>query len=71
MGGKNSASHFQRTMTQVLSNLIGNCVLTYIDDLLAYAKTEQELIAAIEEIFQQLKRYGIVSKASNLVRASD
>ena len=43
MGGENSAPHFQKVMAQMLRSLLFTCVLVYLDDVLLYAKTEEEL----------------------------
>ena len=64
MGARNSAAHFQKVMTQVLQHLILQAVLVYIDDLLCYAKTAEELVEAIEAVFVQMRRYGIKLKPS-------
>ena len=64
MGARNSASHFQKVMTQVLQHLVLEAVLVYIDDLLCYAKTAEELVAAIEAVFVQMRKFGIKLKPS-------
>ena len=51
MGGKNSASIFQKTMQEVLGDLIYVNVLIYFDDVLVYAKKVEELSKAIENVF--------------------
>ena len=64
MGGKNSAPHFQKVMTQMLRSLLFICVLVYLDDVLLYAKTEEELCAAVAKVLQLFERFGVKLKPS-------
>jgi hypothetical protein len=64
MGARNSAGHFQKVMTQVLSDLVLQVILLYIDDILVYARTAAELVAAIRQVFDRLRAAGIFLKPS-------
>ena len=62
MGGKNSAGYFQQVMQKVLADLLFLCVLIYIDDVLIFAKTEEQFIQAIGAVFEQLRVHRIYLK---------
>ena len=62
MGARNSASHFQRVMTEIFDDLLNNGVIVYLDDILVYAKTEVELLGLIIEVFKRLLKAGIKLK---------
>ena len=64
MGGKNSAPHFQKVMSQMLQALLFTCVLVYLDDVLAYAQTEADLCTAIEKVLAIFAEFGIKLKPS-------
>ena len=59
MGCKVSAAHFQRCMQGVLRDMLFKSVLQYIDDTLIYAKTEDELLDALEQYFGLLLRWNV------------
>ena len=65
MGGKNSAGYFQQVMQKVLADLLFLCVLIYIDDVLIFAKTEEQFIQAIGAVFEQLRVHRIYLKPQN------
>ena len=58
-GGKNAPSHFSRTMTSILSNLIGSCLLVYMDDLIILGSTLEEHIHNLMQTLETLRRYNI------------
>ena len=62
MGARNSAAHFQKIMQSVLGDLVLVAVLLYLDDVLVYAKTEDELLDAIERVLECLRRANISVK---------
>ena len=64
MGGKNSAAHFQKTMQGVLKSMLYKQVLVYIDDVLVFGRNIPDLLSAIKEVFQRLRRFRIFSKPS-------
>ena len=64
MDGKNSAAHFQKTMQGVLKLMLYKKVLVYIDDGLVFGRNIPGLLAAIKEVFQQLRQYRIFLKPS-------
>ena len=56
MGLKNSAQTFQRLLDNVLEGLE---VFAYIDDILVYADSEDELEAKLRELFGRLQQAGL------------
>ena len=64
MGLKTSPTTFQRMMYDVLSDMIDNGVLVYLDDILIYAKNDERLQELTEEVFKRLLNAGIHLKAS-------
>uniref|UniRef100_H3H5Q5 Reverse transcriptase domain-containing protein n=1 Tax=Phytophthora ramorum TaxID=164328 RepID=H3H5Q5_PHYRM len=57
-GCTDAALHFQSTVEEVLKDYLHECVLVWIDDLLAYADTVMDLMDAIEAILKQLDKFG-------------
>ena len=53
-GLKNAPSHFQQSMNLVLADLLDNCVLVYMDDILIYSKTAEEHVTHVKAIFEHL-----------------
>uniref|UniRef100_A0A158P4I8 RNA-directed DNA polymerase n=1 Tax=Tetranychus urticae TaxID=32264 RepID=A0A158P4I8_TETUR len=61
-GLANGPASFMRMMSIVLSGLIYNTCLIFIDDLLIFSKTEDEHLNRCEIIFQRLKDAGLTLK---------
>ena len=59
MGARNSASHFQRVMQLVLSNLADTICAVYLDDILVYAETDDQLAKNIRDVLLRLHEYNI------------
>jgi len=55
MGLSNSFATFQRLMDMVLGGLTWESVLVYIDDIVVYAHTYDELKLRLEEVFIRLR----------------
>ncbi|KAE9082359.1 hypothetical protein PF005_g16446 [Phytophthora fragariae] len=58
-GSTDAALHFQFTVEMVLGELVNKCVIVWIDDLLVFADTEEELVDAIEAVLTKLGEYGL------------
>ncbi len=69
MGLKNSGSSFQRLMNVVLGDLIGNGVLVYLDDVIAYGATWAEHAATLATVFQRLSAAGLTCKLKKCIFA--
>jgi len=55
MGLSNSPATFQRLMDMVLRGLTWESVLVYINDIVVYAQTYEELKSRLEEVFIRLR----------------
>ena len=64
MGGKNSAAHFQKVMQTVVGDMNYKKLLVYIDDVLVFGRNITDLICHIRELFQRLRKFGILLKPS-------
>ena len=58
-GYTNSAPWFQKGLEGVLKDLLWEIVLLYLDDSLLHAKTEEELLDALEKFFARLDEHNI------------
>ncbi|GMF19656.1 unnamed protein product [Phytophthora fragariaefolia] len=59
-GSTDAALHFQSTVEMALGNLVNKCVIVWIDDLLIFAKTTEELVDAIDAVLQKLDEFGFI-----------
>ena len=53
----NAPSAFQSTMNPVLRELIGKCVVCYIDDILVFSRTEAEHLQHLRLVMDALRRH--------------
>ena len=58
----NAPPTFQRLMGKVLKTVLGKIALVYIDDVLVYAKSIDELIANLRKVLQLLQEAGLKLK---------
>jgi hypothetical protein len=61
-GLKSAPSTFQRMMNNVLSELIGNRCLVYMDDILIIGETLKEHNSKLRDVFQKLREYNLKSQ---------
>ncbi|BHF83527.1 hypothetical protein SprV_0902667000 [Sparganum proliferum] len=64
-GLANAPSTFQRLMNQVLSQLIPNSCLVYMDDIIVLGKDFDNHLANLRSVFLSLKQAGLTLKPSN------
>ena len=55
-GMMNSPAVFQRAMNELLSEMIGQGVVVYLDDIIVYAKTKEQLVGRTKEVLEKLRR---------------
>lgn len=55
MGLKNSPSTFQRVMDNVLKDLQNNICLVYLDDIIVFSTSLQEMMVNLEKVFTRLR----------------
>ncbi|GAB9477013.1 hypothetical protein Gpo141_00014072, partial [Globisporangium polare] len=58
-GCTDAALHFQVTVEKVLADLLYKEVLVWIDDLLLFADTVEELVNIKQKVFKRLDEYGL------------
>jgi len=58
-GLTNTPSTFQDMMNHILSDLLDVGVLAYMDDILTYAKTEEEHDRLVKEVLGRLQAQGL------------
>ena len=53
---------FQRTMTNILEDMIGKNIYVYIDDIAIYTTTFEEHMVALQEVLNRLRKNGLFLK---------
>ena len=56
MGLKNAVSEFQRTMEKALGPLVNTVCAVYLDDIVVYARSKEELYENLEKVFDALRK---------------
>ncbi|OWY98193.1 hypothetical protein PHMEG_00031098 [Phytophthora megakarya] len=59
-GSTDAALPFQSTVEMVLGDLVNRNVIVWIDDLLIFADTQEELVDAIDAVLTKLDEFGFV-----------
>jgi hypothetical protein len=60
MGPKGAPSYFQQQMcTRVLAGLIHTILEVYLDDIIVYASSQDELLQRLQAVFDRLKQFNI------------
>lgn len=57
---------FQRLMQAVMSDLVFQMVLIYLDDLLVYSSMFKTHLACLETVFRQLRKTGLKIKVQKM-----
>jgi hypothetical protein len=55
-GLSNSPATFMRMMNRIFRDLMGECVLFHVDDILIYSETYEQHILDIEKVMERLKK---------------
>ena len=63
-GLKNAPSTFQCMIDSILGELLGVCVIAYLDDLLIYSETEEDHSKHLRAVTLKLKEANLVAKIS-------
>jgi transposase InsO family protein len=56
-GLKNSPATFHRVVRKILGNLLNNGIFSYMDDIIVYAKAEEEHNRLLKEVFSRLSQH--------------
>jgi hypothetical protein len=59
-GLKNAGATYQRTMQKCLADQIGRNIHAYVDDIAVMSKKQDGLIADLQEIFDNLRKYNMM-----------
>ncbi|KAG2774147.1 hypothetical protein PC116_g22597 [Phytophthora cactorum] len=59
-GSTDAALHFQSTVEMVLGDLVNKSVIVWIEDLLVFAETAEELVNVIETVLQKPDEFGFI-----------
>jgi hypothetical protein len=62
-GPSNTLATVERLMETVLSGLQWQVCLTYLDDIIVYGKTFEEMLSNLEQVFQKLRSAELKLKA--------
>jgi hypothetical protein len=60
----NAPPTFQRLMNRVLGNLLGKIAIVYIDDILIFGRTPEELLDNLRMVLDKLRKAGLKLKPS-------
>ena len=58
-GPKNGPGHFQRAITDILGDLVGTKCLVFIDDIMIYAESKEQLFQNLEAVLSRLRKSGM------------
>jgi len=70
-GLTNAPPTFQDMMNHILSNILDMGVLAYLDDILVYAKTEEEHDRLVKEVLERLQHNGLAVSPEKCVWKTD
>ena len=59
MGLSNAPAVFQSAMNQIFGGLLNRCVCVYLDDILIFSKTEEELLQNLEQVLALLRKHDL------------
>ena len=63
----NAVSTFQRMMELVLGDAVGRICFVYIDDIIVFGRTSEELVKNLEIVFELLEKANLTLSASKCV----
>lgn len=55
----NAGATFQRAMDIAFRDLVGKCIIIYMDDLTVFSKKREDHVEDMRKVFQRCQRYGI------------
>jgi hypothetical protein len=66
-GLKNAGATYQRTMQKCLADQIGRKIHAYVDDIAVMSKKQDDLIADLQETFNNLRKYNMMLNPTKCV----
>ena len=61
-GLTNSPAAFQRFMNDIFGDLLDNCVIVYLDNILIYSDDETSHVQHVRDILQQLRQHSLFTQ---------
>ena len=63
----NAPASFCRLMQLIFKDMLHKQCFVYLDDIIVFASTPEELIKRLDAVFTRLREYGLKAKASKCV----
>ena len=63
-GLANAPASLQRVMDFIFGDMLGRCIMIYLDDIVVFSRTQEEHVQHLQEVFTRLRKYGLRLKAS-------
>ncbi|GBG62923.1 hypothetical protein CBR_g34294 [Chara braunii] len=60
----NAPATFQTAMNDIFRDILEQCVLVYLDDILVYSRTLEEYLRHLRDVLDRLRRHGFYAKLS-------
>jgi len=67
VGLTNAPATFQALMNEILGDLVNDCVVVYLDDILIYSRSQAEHVKHVKEVLQRLQSSNLYVKGSKCV----
>jgi len=59
MGATDAVAYCQGVVEEIFGDLLGDCMLAWLDDILGYAETEDGLLEVLEKVLDWCARFGL------------
>ncbi|KAE8960434.1 hypothetical protein PF005_g25805 [Phytophthora fragariae] len=59
MGATDAVAYCQGVVEEIFGDLLGQGLLCWLDDILGYAETEEELLALLEKVLERCEKFGL------------
>ena len=63
-GLTNAPATFQALMNDILGNLVNECVVVYLDNILIYSRSQNEHVEHVREVLRRLQKNNLYVKGS-------
>jgi hypothetical protein len=67
MGWKSFGAHFQQQLAGVLSGLLYKECELYVDDILPFADSEEEMLQRLHRLFARFREYNVTLHPENVL----
>ncbi|KAE8980660.1 hypothetical protein PR001_g23652 [Phytophthora rubi] len=59
MGATDAVAYCQGVVEEIFGDLLGHCMLAWLDDILGFAETEEALLAVLDQVLARCEQYGL------------